>query len=133
MGCAGVMPCKYPPAVTLEEARVAGVAPTDALYDRGAIALRAGRLREAADLFAAVVERDNAHQLARNALADAQAQTERAAVERLARADWLFAQLRFDEAIMQWEQALQLVDPSDPRSATAKTGIDRATRARASR
>jgi predicted component of type VI protein secretion system len=116
----------------LQEARVAGVAPADALYDRGVVALRVGRLRESVDLLAAAVDRDKGNARARKALTDAQAEIQRAAAERLARADALFAKFRFEEAIAQWEQALQLLDPGDARAAVARAGIDRARRARVS-
>jgi cytochrome c-type biogenesis protein CcmH/NrfG len=46
----------------------------------------------------------------------------------MARADRAFGNLRYDEAIVAWEQVLQLADERDPRRATAASGVDRATR-----
>jgi predicted component of type VI protein secretion system len=117
----------------LREAQIAGVKPVDALYDRGVLQYQAGRFRDAADLFAAVVARDKNHEAAPRMLRDAQGRIERGVAERLARADSLFTQLRFEEAILQWEEVLQMVDSADLRAAAARSGIDRARKARAAR
>ncbi len=123
------------PAVkqVLEEARAAGVAPVDALYDRGALQFRTGRFREAADLFGAVLARDKGHEQARRMLPRCEEEIERGVTERLARAESFFTQMRYGEAALAWEQVLQLVDDTDPRSGTARAGIERATKARAAR
>jgi hypothetical protein len=111
-----------------DRAATAGVRPADALYDEGVAQLRGGRVREAAHLFAAVLRHDPRHAGARARLEEARAAWERAIVEQMARADRAFGNLRYDEAIVAWEQVLQLADERDPRRATAASGVDRATR-----
>jgi hypothetical protein len=111
----------------------AGIRVTDALYDEGLAQIRGGRYREAAQLFAAVLERDRAHQLARARLEEALTELERSIVEHLARADRAFGALRYDEALVEWEKVTQLVTETDPRLATARAGITRATQVLQSR
>jgi predicted component of type VI protein secretion system len=108
----------------------AGIRVTDALYDEGLAQVRGGRYRQAAQLFAAVLERDGAHQQARARLEETLVELERAVVDHLARADRAFGELRYDDAIVEWEKVSQLVNDTDPRLATARAGIARATQAR---
>jgi hypothetical protein len=115
------------------QAAAAGVRIVDALYDEGLAQLKSGRPREAAHLFAAALRHDGRHVPARARLEEARLAWERAIVDHLARADRAFGELRYDDAILEWEQVLLLADEGDPRLATARTGVDRARRLRQSR
>lgn len=110
----------------LARAKVAGVGEADALFDEGSLQLRVGRLRDAVHLFSAVLARSPGHQAAASRLSEARTQLEEE-VERLqAEADRAFAQLRFADAILDWEGVQGLVEPDDPRYAAAAAAAARA-------
>lgn len=110
----------------LATAKTAGVRDVDALYDEGMLQSRAGRLREAAQLFAAALARDKNHELARNRLAEVQNELEGAIATNAGEAERAFQELRYDSAIVAWEQVLLLADLSDQRYKAAQAGIERA-------
>jgi FHA domain len=110
----------------LAHAKQAGVKPGDALFDEGNIFLESGRMREAAQLFAAVLERDSKNEAAARQLVDAKNRWVRAIENHGAEAERAFNELRLNEAILEWEQVAQLTDESDGRHKAALDGIDRA-------
>src|SRR5262245_30737855 len=116
------------PAVTevLERAKQAGVRPVDALIDEGNIALESGRMREAAQLFAAVLTRDAKNETAARRLEDARNRWARAISDHVAEAERAFNELRMNDAILEWGQVSLLTDESDARHKAALDGIDRA-------
>jgi pSer/pThr/pTyr-binding forkhead associated (FHA) protein/exonuclease VII small subunit len=124
-----------PEAIRAVEAAAAraGVRVTDALYDEGLAQLKGGRYRQAAQLFAAVLERDRTNQSARARLEDMLVEIERAIEDHLARADRAFGELRYDDAIVEWQKVTELTSHGDPRLAAAHAGIKRALQARQSR
>ncbi len=110
----------------LARAKVAGVNEAEALFDEGSLQLRVGRLRDAVHLFSAVLARSPSHQAAQSRLSEARTALEEE-VERLqAEAERAFAQLRFSDAILDWEAVQGLVEPSDPRHAAAAAAVARA-------
>lgn len=110
----------------IERAAAAGVRPVDALYDQGLAEAGAGRLRQAAQLFAAALVQDPKSELAGRRLQEVQARLERAIADHIGEADRAFAELRFDASALEWEQVLLLTDPADPRHQRAQAGLDRA-------
>jgi tetratricopeptide (TPR) repeat protein len=110
----------------LEHARQAGVKPVDALFDEGNIFLESGRMREAAELFTAVLERDPKNETAARRLEDARNRWVRAIDDHGAEAERAFNELRLPDAILEWGQVAQLTDETDARYKAALEGIDRA-------
>lgn len=106
-----------------QRAQAAGVRPIDALMDEGMLRYRVGRLREAAELFAAALAHDPRNELARGRLQATNTQLARAIETHMSAAERAFSQLRFDAAAAEWEQVLQLTDVRDPRHSQAETGI----------
>src|SRR5207249_10870883 len=58
----------------LERAQQAGIKPVDGLYDEANIAFDAGRLREATQLYGAVLQRDPKHESAKRRFYESKAQ-----------------------------------------------------------
>jgi hypothetical protein len=116
----------------LERAGAAGVKPVDALYDQGLVEAQAGRLRQAAQLFAAVLVRDPNSETATRRLQEVRERLERVIADHTGEADRAFSELRYDASALEWEQVLLLTDPADPRHQRAQAGFDRA-RQRSSR
>jgi FHA domain len=112
------------------QAATAGVRVTDALYDEGVAQLRAQRYPEAVRLFAAALRHDSKNESARARLLDAQTEWEQAIADHMALADRAFGELRYEAAVLEWEQVTQLAEESDSRLATAKAGIERAMKLR---
>lgn len=112
----------------LAQAQQSGVPAADALFDEGQAQMAAGRLREATQLFAAVLERRKGDVRATNRLNEARAQREQAAMGAVSNAERLMAVLRYADAIVLWEQVLALVEPDDPRAQRARDGIETARR-----
>lgn len=110
----------------LARAKVAGVGETDALFDEGSLQLRVGRLREAVHLLSAVLAREPGNQAAASRLSEARTALEEEVERRLAEAEVAFGQLRFNDAILDWEGVQSLVEPTDPRYATAAASVARA-------
>jgi tetratricopeptide (TPR) repeat protein len=109
-----------------DRAKRAGVAAVDALYDEGIVHHQSGRYREAVQLFAAALQRDPKHIVARNRLAEAQADLERMISTELAEGNRAAAQLRFADAIVAYEKVVVLTYPSDPRNKDAQQRLDQA-------
>lgn len=119
------------PAATLideivRRAERTGVKPVDALLDEATIQYRVGRLREAVAIYTAVSAREPANELARGRLSAAQSELGRAIERHGSEAERAFAQLRFDDALLEWEKVLSLTDPSEPRYQQAQSGMERA-------
>jgi hypothetical protein len=102
----------------------AGVPVADALYDEATLQYSLGRLRDAANLFSAVLKRDPQHALAQARLTQVSTALGEAIAYHAGEAERAFAELRYTDAIVEWESVLQLADTSDPRAAAARTGID---------
>ena len=126
-----VEPIQIPDAalinVVISRAQNSGVGEVAALFDEAQVFTRIGRFRHAAHLFSAVLVRDADHIAARRRLATVQAERLQLIDAYLAEADRAFDQLRFKSAKHEWEQAVFLLESSDPRMAIAREGIDRAT------
>jgi len=110
----------------LDHAQQAGVKPVDALFDEGNIALESGRMREAAQLFAAALARDPKNEAAVRRLDEAKTRWVRAIADHVAEAERAFNELRLNDAMLEWGQVAQLTDDSDPRHKAALAGIERA-------
>lgn len=110
----------------VQRAEGAGVNPVDALMDEAMVEYRVGRLREASELFTAAASRDPRNELARGRLQATDAQLARAIDQHRAGAERASSQLRFDDAVNEWEQVLMLTDAKDPRHAQAESGLQRA-------
>ncbi len=110
----------------LSRAQQAGIKPVDALLDEGTVALEAGRLREATQLYGAVLRREPGHESAKRRFEDAKAEWAEAIADHAAEADRAFDELRLQDAILEWGKVLLLTDTTDPRHAIAQSGIDRA-------
>jgi FHA domain-containing protein len=116
------------PAVkeVLDHAQQAGVKPVDALFDEGNIALDSGRMREAAQFFAAVLARDPKNEAAVRRLDEAKIRWARAIADHAAEAERAYNELRLNDAILEWGQVAQLTDDTDARHKAALAGIERA-------
>jgi predicted component of type VI protein secretion system len=127
---AGPAPAVDPNGAAVKEvlahAQQAGVKPADALFDEGNIALEAGRMREAAQLFAAVLARDPKNDAAIRRLDEAKTRWVRAIADHVAEAERAFNELRLNDAMLEWGQVAQLTDDTDPRHKAALAGIERA-------
>lgn len=119
-----------PPIVRqiVDEAKQAGVSEADALFDEGTAQLRAGRLRDASQLFAAVLARQPDRVAAANRLREVQQKLEASLSDAMTRAERARALLRYSEAIALWESVLELAPPSDPRREKARLGIEESRR-----
>jgi hypothetical protein len=113
---------------TVANAVASGVDPVDALFDEGQSQLGAGRLREAARLFAAVLERRPTHTLARVRLLEVRQTLEDSITRTIAEAERAETQLQYADALPMWESVLDLVETGDPRATRARQGIDEARR-----
>jgi hypothetical protein len=113
---------------TVANAVASGVDPVDALFDEGQSQLSAGRLREAARLFAAVLERRPTHTMARIRLVGVRQKLEETITRTIAEAERAETQLQYADALPMWESVLDLVETGDARAARARQGIDEAHR-----
>jgi hypothetical protein len=113
---------------TAANAVASGVDPVDALFDEGQSQLSAGRLREAARLFAAVLERRSTHPMARIRLVETRQRLEDTITRAIAEAERAETQLQYADALPMWESVLDLVETGDPRATRARQGIDEARR-----
>ncbi|MFI5179614.1 MAG: FHA domain-containing protein [Vicinamibacterales bacterium] len=110
----------------LEHAEQAGIKPAEALFDEANIALGSGRLREAAELYGAVLARDPKNASAQQRFADARSQWAQAIHDHAAEAERAADELRLNDAILEWGKVVLLTDATDPRHRAAQDGIDRA-------
>jgi hypothetical protein len=113
-------------AEVVQRAERSGISPVAALVDEGHLAMRGGRFREARQLYAAAAAREPGHAVAERRLAEATLLLEQQIGEHLGRGERLFARLRYEEAMLEWEQVLLLAEPPDPRAVRAQDGIQRA-------
>jgi pSer/pThr/pTyr-binding forkhead associated (FHA) protein len=110
----------------LARAQQAGIKPIDALFDEANVAVQAGRLREATQLFGAVLQRDPKHESAERRFAEARAAWAQGIVDHASEAERAFDELRFNDAILEWGKVLLLTEASDKRHQAALEGVDRA-------
>ena len=107
-------------------AEKAGVSPVDALFDEAMLQYRGGRLRDAAQMLSAVLARAPQHPIAGQRLTDIRRELEQAITDHSGQAARAFSQLRYDDAVNEWEQVSLLADSSDSRYRDAQDGINRA-------
>jgi hypothetical protein len=112
----------------VDQAKIAGVNANDALFDEARTQYNAGRVLEAARLFAAVVERDPSREIAKIRLGEVRNELESEVAKHRAEAERMVGQLRYDDAASEWERVLLLLEPQDARVALAKAGLDAAKR-----
>jgi hypothetical protein len=110
----------------LQQAQTAGVKPADALFDEAVNQYNAGRLLEAARLFAVTVAHQPDHVPAKARLGEVQGELEVAIARHRAEAERLSNQLRYEDSVIEWERVLLLLEPNDPRVPLAKAGQDAA-------
>jgi hypothetical protein len=115
---------------SLARAQSVSTALGDVLYDDAIVQYRAGRLREAAQLLAALVARQPLHPLGKPKFEQVKVELDAAIEGQRAEGERAFAQLRYDDAVHAWEQVLNLADPSDPRYPAAQALIQKAQAAR---
>lgn len=112
----------------LAQAKTAGVSPGDALFDEAVTQYDSGRLVDAARLFSATLEREPARTIAKTRLGEVRTELEAAIARHRAEAERLANQLRYDDAVTEWERVLLLLEPNDPRVSAAKSGHEAARR-----
>lgn len=110
----------------LARAQSSGVSPADALIDEAGVQYRVGRLRDAANLFAAAVAQDPKSGLTRGRLQKTLEELGAEIDAQAANAERAFSQLRFDEATAAWDRVLLLTDQRDPRHQKAQDGLAKA-------
>ena len=110
----------------LQQAQTAGVKPADAMFDEAVNQYNAGRLLEAARLFAATLVHQPGHVPAKARLGEVQGELEAAIARHRAEAERLSNQLRYEDSVIEWERVLLLLEPNDPRVPLAKAGQDAA-------
>ena len=110
----------------LQQAQTAGVKPADALFDEAVNQYNAGRLLDAARLFAATLVHQPGHVPAKARLGEVQGELEAAIARHRAEAERLSNQLRYEDSVIEWERVLLLLEPNDPRVPLAKAGQDAA-------
>jgi hypothetical protein len=110
----------------LQQAQTAGVKPADALFDEAVNQYNAGRLLDAARLFAATLVHQPGHVPAKARLGEVQGELEAAIARHRAEAERLSNQLRYEDSVVEWERVLLLLEPNDPRVPLAKAGQDAA-------
>jgi len=116
----------------LDHAQQAGIKPIDALFDDANTMLASGRLREAAELFGAVLERDPKNESAERRFKEARTAWAQAIADHAAEAERAADELRLNDAMLEWGKVLLLTESSDPRHQAAERGIT-AARTRLSR
>jgi hypothetical protein len=110
----------------LQHAQTAGVKPADALFDEAVNQYNAGRLLDAARLFAATLVHQPGHVPAKARLGEVRGELEVAIARHRAEAERLSNQLRYEDSVIEWERVLLLLEPNDPRVPAAKAGLDAA-------
>ena len=115
----------------LQQAQTAGVKPADALFDEAVNQYNAGRLLEAARLFAATLVHQPEHVPAKARLGEVQGELEAAIARHRAEAERLTNQLRYEDSVIEWERVLLLLEPNDPRVPAGQSGARRREAARA--
>lgn len=97
-----------------------------ALYDLAMSHVKGGRLVEARNLLVASLRLDPKNASAAQRLREVDATIEVKVDRHLADGQRAFTYLRYQDAILEWEQALSMTDPGDPRHQQAAAGIQRA-------
>jgi hypothetical protein len=127
-GATPAPPAKDTPLIrqVLQQAQTAGVKPADAMFDEAVNQYNAGRLLEAARLFAATLVHQPGHVPAKARLGEVQSELEAEIARHRAEAERLMNQLRYEDSLTEWERVLLLLEPNDPRVPAAKAGLDAA-------
>jgi hypothetical protein len=110
----------------LQQAQTGGVKPADALFDEAVNQYNAGRLLDAARLFAVTLAHQPDHVPAKARLGEVRGELEVAIARHRAEAERLSSQLRYEDSVIEWERVLLLLEPNDPRVPLAKAGLDAA-------
>jgi hypothetical protein len=110
----------------LQQAQTAGVKPADAMFDEAVNQYNAGRLLDAARLFAATLVHQPGHVPAKVRLGEVQGELEAEIARHRAEAERLANQLRYEDSVIEWERVLLMLEPNDPRVPLAKAGQDAA-------
>jgi hypothetical protein len=110
----------------LQHAQTAGVKPADALFDEAVNQYNAGRLLDAARLFAVTLAHQPDHVPAKARLGEVRGELEVTISRHRAEAERLSNQLRYEDSVIEWERVLLLLEPNDPRVPLAKAGQDAA-------
>jgi hypothetical protein len=106
-----------------------GVLPSNdptALYDMAMSHVKGGRLVEARRLLVASVRLDPRNQSTLQRLREVEATIQVMVDRHLANGQRAFTYLRYQDAILEWEQVLSMTEPNDVRRAQAASGIARA-------
>lgn len=116
------------PAARVVPAGDGGLPSSDpvALYDMAMAHIKGGRLVEARRLLVATVTIDPRNTSAHQRLREVDATIPVLIDRYLANGQRAFTYLRYQDAINEWEQALSMTEPSDPRYEQAASGIRRA-------
>ncbi|MCX6538155.1 MAG: FHA domain-containing protein [Acidobacteria bacterium] len=112
------------------QAPMSGNSPVAALFDEAMLQYRGGRLRDTQILLRAALRRDPSHELARLRLGQVEQECQRSILDHMTRGDLAFSQLRYDDAVIEWEQVQLLTEPGDPRYQRAEQKANEARRAR---
>jgi hypothetical protein len=97
-----------------------------ALYDMALAHIRGGRLVEARGLLQRAGTIEPANPSVRERLREVEAAIQREVERRFAEGQRAFTYLRFDDAIIEWEQVVAMTDAGDARHQQAATGIEQA-------
>lgn len=118
-----------PPPATTGITGAEGVLPSNdptALYDMAMSHVKGGRLVEARRLLLGSLKADPKNQSALQRLREVDATIQVMVDRHLANGERAFTYLRYQDAILEWEQVLAMTDASDARRAQAAAGIARA-------
>lgn len=96
------------------------------LYDTAMAEIRGGRLVEARRLLLAAVLRDSQNPSTRERLRQVEAAIQSQVDRHFAAGQRAFTYLRFDDAIVEWEQVVGMTEQNDPRRRQAQAGIAQA-------
>jgi predicted Zn-dependent protease len=97
-----------------------------ALYEMALSHVAGNRLVEARRLLRASIRIDPGNASAQQRLRQVEAAIQVQADQHLAAAQRAFTYLRYDDAIIEFEQVMQMVPPNDPRYQQAAAGLRRA-------
>lgn len=96
------------------------------LYDSAMAEIRGGRLVEARRLLLAAILRDSQNPSTRERLRQVEAAIQSQVDHHFAAGQRAFNYLRFDDAVVEWEQVVGMTEQNDPRRRQAQAGIAQA-------